>query len=97
MAGICGTRRSRVSAKVRYGQRVKQPLEATHDRHWPPVFGCPRCTPWREIRPPLSPAVYGRAGYNPPVFAHDLADGPETEPVEFAPTRGNGQAPARRA
>ena len=32
----------------KYAQKRRSPLEATHDRHRPPVAGCPKCDAERE-------------------------------------------------
>lgn len=29
--------------KSKYATKIRQPLEATHARHRPPVYGCPKC------------------------------------------------------
>ena len=42
--------KSRTSVKIPYDQRQKLPITATHDRHVPKVYFCPKCNP-RYQRP----------------------------------------------
>jgi hypothetical protein len=42
--------KNRTSVKIPYDQRQKLPITATHDRHIPKVFFCPKCNP-RYQRP----------------------------------------------